>query len=1010
VSDLPSRFPAERTGASLRERTPALESISASDPWTRLRQWQEWLGSHYAELAESRKEPGWPVFVLEHDLDEATRRALIKDVRSCSTRGPAREISLPWLIYAAEIGYEYSGYEYWQTFEANTPGWQTVWRDQIRTRFAAFGDAYHGARPAGDWARHFNIIAWPITHGVLPQDLQRQLAALLYHASTTFRSETFSSAETLGAHLQAHCEGCSSRFRQFAENGPLLGQIALALLVQQDHSELLDAEHAVVLHGSTLLRIVSDLSRQRDAKQWLADARAAARYRVRGLARIPLRQTNGKNTPGDQSGDDQRAAAVPRPRWLLREIRADHWQVRVEFPNLGQIAKSSPAVRDLLSRSQGRAGGPSGPILARGRILSESWPGVRLEKWPSPHTLLLTFQGAPPELAAVLQSSFQMGAANQWLFLIGSDGQARELVGRVLRPGESYLLLQPEAVRSTPAGSGISIVHVNCDGIYGLRIDVPESVTDAVSSVLRVLGLEVATTLDVWPVGLPVADWSGAGRVEAVADSPLVLALRADRRITHIGFKLGDGPRATIPVVTEDSGGELAFLKLPCLEPGTHHLSLAAFTTDDVAPHGSPSRDQESSRLRGDLEIIIRHARAQELSRAGVLSFALHPAAPSLEDLWEDRVELHVAAPGQTKVRCLVTLSDATHRQLLNRNLVLPLPLSSQEWRREFLPVRRAAEDLYDDAQSCTVHFDAGVLGRARMVAERDFTALRWVAREKGHRLYLVDSLGSSDLTVTAYSCAEPLTATPRPIAGVIAGLPIENSGALLIARSQGHESATVVVPKQIIRDFTALSGARPTLPSVPRQAAILLRLATTCGVWERARVTGSSLAEARRSAVVEAVTARIMSVVAGGRWADAEHLLQARGLDQVAVCMRNLVASRPDERAVPVLLTERLDKVANASLAEVEEVFLDVLNPFIKAKDLEDSARFALRLAGSPSMALHFATTTHEDVSERRSLELMEHLLQRPVLARAARYTVVATRALLSSGGVSSGLLPWRA
>ena len=30
------------------------------------------------------------------------------------------------------------------------------------------------------WASHFNIIAWPVTHAILPRYLQRQFAKLLY--------------------------------------------------------------------------------------------------------------------------------------------------------------------------------------------------------------------------------------------------------------------------------------------------------------------------------------------------------------------------------------------------------------------------------------------------------------------------------------------------------------------------------------------------------------------------------------------------------------------------------------------------------------------------------------------------------------------------------------------------------------------------------------------------------------------------------------------------------------
>ncbi|HEY9228260.1 MAG TPA: hypothetical protein VIP11_16510, partial [Gemmatimonadaceae bacterium] len=269
--------------------------------------------------------------------------SLVRDVRECASEGPRRDFALPWVVYAAEFGYAYSGFEYWQTFGSETPGWQPQWRSQMRDRFVAFANAYNGAEPDGDWAGQFRIIAWPITHGILPRDLQRQLAHLLYDASMTFRPEILSSAAALGHHLRARSFGYSSRFRQFAENAMLLGQIALALLLQDD-ADALGGAGGAILQADALARIVHDLNDERDARQWLADARSsAARFRLRGVSRIPVRgRPSGiaPNTdPARQSPDADEP--LPRPRFLLREETAGRWQVRLQFPNLAALAARS---------------------------------------------------------------------------------------------------------------------------------------------------------------------------------------------------------------------------------------------------------------------------------------------------------------------------------------------------------------------------------------------------------------------------------------------------------------------------------------------------------------------------------------------------------------------------------------------------------------------------------------------------------------------------------------------
>ena len=144
------------------------------------------LDAHFASLAAQRaaQQPPIPVFALEHGLTLEQSETLKSLVRA-SVRANAipRNEWLPFVVYAAEIGYEYSGDEYWQTFEAKTPGWAFYGdRDYIRRMFRRFQQQFGGALPQGRWADQFSIICWPITHAVLPTDLQRHLARLLFYS------------------------------------------------------------------------------------------------------------------------------------------------------------------------------------------------------------------------------------------------------------------------------------------------------------------------------------------------------------------------------------------------------------------------------------------------------------------------------------------------------------------------------------------------------------------------------------------------------------------------------------------------------------------------------------------------------------------------------------------------------------------------------------------------------------------------------------------------------------
>lgn len=962
------------------------------DPRSRLQAWQARLASHFSDLAAARRETDWPVFALEHALNERERNMLMQDVRSGVGSGPSREVALPWIVYAVEIGYEYSGFEYWQTFESKTPGWQQQWRDRVRSRFSTFAANYHGAEPDGEWAHQFNIIAWPITHGILPRDLQRQLAELLYDASVTFRAETFASAEALGRHLQARCFGYSSRFRQFAENAALLGQIALALLMHDSADAPVGVAEAI-LHADTLRRITEDLNRERDARQWLADARSAARFRMSGLSRITLRSRTLGVAPNSEDVHDSAdvAASLPRPRFILREIAVDQWQARVQLPNLANLAGQSPRAKDTLMRVQGRVAGAAVPILANGRIVRDATPTVTLAVWPAPRTQLLTFDGAPPELDSVLSASFRMGLGDRWLFVIGSDGQARELGTRVLRAGASYLLLQRTETRN-PAGSlGLKAVQVACAGIFGLRIDVPEAVPEALSDAFAILGLEVAQTLVVWPAGLPIPEWSGDGHGEWVAGQPIILGIRANHRLARLTLTIDGVRQPDVDNAGQASTGASVFVQLPSLRPGQHRIAVAASTTD-CESQGERTELENSpalAGLRGELSCVVREPRTAAAGQVGALSFAVLPRTPSLEDIWEDRIEIHVAAPGITTLRCRVVLRGLHERELYNRIFGLSSPSDTEVWRQHFGALRRATEDLYDEAQSCTITFEAGNLGRAAILAERDFHSLRWAIRENGGRADLVDLQGSGDLTVVTYRCSSPTVELAADPVSAQSGVAVEECGRLLVARRGRQSAAVVVVPRQNARDFSSLL-LRPQVAVSKHSVGEIRGMIAIAQLWECARLGGSGLARPRQHECVRAILSSVFGGLGGRAWEAVE--AQVRNGGNVVSILRAAelhVAPAKSDEDTKQMYVRRLAQLESMSDAVLEQSFVDAVRSLTKDDAAAQCARFSLILTVSPGAACDWASAhplAPGGCGDEAS-QYLNYLCSSQFIARAARF-----------------------
>ncbi|GAC1340776.1 MAG: hypothetical protein NVSMB29_10150 [Candidatus Dormibacteria bacterium] len=83
------------------------------------------LAAHFARLRTDRDHYSdrLPIFALEHGLSEADMDLLRGEVCSAVRRNELSvEAWLPFVVYAAaEIGYEYSGDEYWQTLSRGHP-------------------------------------------------------------------------------------------------------------------------------------------------------------------------------------------------------------------------------------------------------------------------------------------------------------------------------------------------------------------------------------------------------------------------------------------------------------------------------------------------------------------------------------------------------------------------------------------------------------------------------------------------------------------------------------------------------------------------------------------------------------------------------------------------------------------------------------------------------------------------------------------------------------------------
>ncbi|MGB4099780.1 MAG: hypothetical protein WBM02_10280 [bacterium] len=973
-----------------------------------LAQWHKRLECHFRVLSAHRKSrfQNRQIFGLEHGLDISEIRALMTAVRAHIADGPpAWDHALAWIVYASEIGYGYSGNEYWQTFEEETPGW-TIYGDRywIRDCFRWFQEEFNGVEPGGTWAKHFSIICWPITHAILPTDLQRQLARILYEVRHFFSAELFEFSSELpskfGDLIALHSWNATSRFQNLVQEPQLLGQIATALLLQGEFG----TEH--LIHPMTLSRIGKDLDRERRAREWLRGARSVAteRVQIRGLKLPDQVMKPSISIVGNLAAARAEVAKLGiEPRLVLRPTDSTNisWEVSLEIPNLSHLIIRFPQTKDILTGSRCVVTGAAGRPLARGRCLHGA-QRVTLAQWPLSDEVLLRFEQTNPELEYLLRTECLLRPGSTWLFRIASDGLAYECRSLRVRPGERYIMVSTTGPVSSN-GHAIPI-NLSCQGAYGAILDIPLALDEDWEETLRHLGLGQRKTIEVWPAGLSAVVWDGEGHGEWLASECPCLGIQTDHSLAHLMISMETNENLCLDL-TPVMPGEPTFIEFPNLSIGLHTVRISA-----------QNSLTEEAELIGDLDVVIRirdeRSWAPGESSRGPLMVYMEPSAPTLEQIWEGRVDVTIRGPANRVVKCRVSFfeRDGNVATVTKQLPPIPLPVTADKWRDHFEKCFRkteVAKNFYDTTRICELDFTADELGAFKVRCERDFTPLRWAIRRRsqGYFIRLLDDIGADAPPEVTHMAFE--TPCIEEKIEITSEYDVPETGGLYVARMYGF-MAGIIVPPMNIKGLVGL-GCRSNIEGGPRSKESIIRTLQIASLWGSARLPGNIISTIRQQGVLEAFACFVASLLGGDTWAKAE--IDASKGDSSMELLQKAISKRQDEQEVGLVLARDYVDLALITCNERVKRFASLaskcllLHSSSSAHELsvEWISELALRLASDPAGVKAWA-------GERLGAGL-ERLMEAPTTARAARFLVLAinkyhTKSQLLPGQLYAG---WR-
>jgi hypothetical protein len=814
--------------------------------------YQRRLFEQYTRLRECRATENYPVYAIEHGLsaDDRSKARILLNAQLNSTFSADRAYWLVWIAAAAEIGYHYDGTEYWESFSNAFPSWPRYGdRNLIRNWYRRFAIEFRGLTPSGPWARHFPIIAWPITQAILPRYLQRHFADHLYELRHALARSGELTLDEIGDLLSDRYFGGSSRFEGFLQQKALTSRIVMALGIEDV------ADAAPPIEPAMLGRIVRDFdklgssgSRLREARRVLRDASFVNSSKVGFAPSISRQSVN----------EASKTARFERPRLIARQIDTHSWHFSISIPDLATPLRQiglSPHEFER-ARMRFRVFG-KGNVWIPGRALF-SYTGQSseaLSTYPSIDLHLFEFDRPLPQAKDAINERLFFPAQPLRLLKIRSDGSAFEIAARHVRAGHSYLLISAHSFAESIVDSlSLSPLQSKVGEAFVWKLEVQRSVEMAQVAALKSLGLGYALGVQMEPLGL-VPRWNSvSGAIDFLDTEEACFSLVSDLAVKEFSIAV-DG---NTPVRFKPDSTGTTIISLGALTVGRHCVIASALG----AATGTNIESDE-------LLVEVRQSQPWQQAIAGKagVTLSLDPRQASLEQFFSGDALIRAGAPSgrNFKLDCRFYGADGMlfHDEMIGR---FTSPFSDQKLSSSIISklTSETQSERIDRAVRIELAISLDEFGAETITFEKDAEPLRWV-RIDSKTIRLSDDTGGGTLpTIECFDLHAANTARAIEYETAVGGITLKDKGGLLVAihRKQRFGAvATVINPN--ISSFSDLGVPA----SVSVKDAQPIRLLNALKRWHAAsRLIGPMAFMARLNAI-QALEQRLAQLLCGEDW-----------------------------------------------------------------------------------------------------------------------------------------------
>jgi hypothetical protein len=510
-----------------------------------------------------------------------------------------------------------------------------------------------------------------------------------------------------------------------------------------------------------------------------------------------------------------------------------------------------------LSEIRARLPGADSPWEPGESLLTYAKRERPLAELPTSNKPLVEFDGSNSILRDVLVPLFASVLPDTCLLKRQSDGLFRELLGRQVRSGHSYLLVRRQPLSDTAVSRlGALLCNSSTVGATVYALEVGSTLDPALVVELEQLNIAAVASMRVEPVGLmPGTDIDGVP--VWASTEPVLLKLAANYPVSGFMISLDHD----VPVQIETRNGA-TFVSVDQLKVGTHNLNVQAIRTS-----GSPIEQEV------DFDFVIQQPEAWPVAMQGKSGFRLllNPIGSELESVFSGKAAVSIFGPvGRSVHWAIETYSAAGQIQNRHQKGTTRVEAPQEAIRKVIEHLRRDASDSIETACRIDLIASIGELGSQSLSFSHTVSPFRWAFDPTRRVARLIDETDDEEANISAFGLSVPTRGIAVELETALSGREIIPPGELLTAmHDKRMHSAFFSVPVQ--DTLHTLSDLKPTqdFPNDQSDAEAILSLVRSYARWLGAKTFGPQ-ASLRRDMTLDAISFQIVATACGHRFAVA--------------------------------------------------------------------------------------------------------------------------------------------